>query len=71
MVEFISRNKSELPELRFRKCGVDVSVDDHGIPHSAVARTVLYHGHGDSQTRYETRIAFSIQNGIDSTGSSV
>lgn len=62
MVEFMSRDHNNPQSPTVRRCGVDVSVDEQGTPHSAVTRTVLYHH--DPDLRYETQIAFSVQDGI-------
>jgi len=45
-----------------RQCGVEISFDEHGKPHSAVARTVLYHG--ENNIRHETKIAFQIKDRV-------
>jgi uncharacterized protein with ATP-grasp and redox domains len=47
---------------KIRKCGVEVSVDQNGTPHSAVARTVL--SDDEQKTTRETKIAFHISDGV-------
>jgi hypothetical protein len=60
-VNFLGPDKDAPSDARFRRCGVDVSLDSSGAAHSAVARTMFYPEHMSS--RYETEIAFGIREG--------
>lgn len=61
-VNFLSQEQKAPSAAQIRQCGVDLSLDSSGHPHSAVARTKLY---PESQyISYETRIAFQICDGV-------
>jgi len=62
MVVFTGGNRQDSTSLTIRRCGVEVSFDDQGTPHPAIARTVLHDDH--ARTRKESKIAFTVRDGI-------
>lgn len=61
-VHFINLGAEGPADVCVRRCGVDVSLDSTGTAQSAVVRTVYYPEGVD--TRYETKVAFQIRDGI-------
>lgn len=58
-IDYSSNPGTSDSDTKVRTCGVELSFDDTGTPHSAVARTVLYQSSPD--VSYETQIAFKIE----------